>query len=31
MTRRLLALTRASSQDRPVIQAVLTELVKAAG
>lgn len=31
MNRRLLALTRTSSQDRPIIQAVLTELLKAAG
>ncbi|HEX2904766.1 MAG TPA: LysR family transcriptional regulator [Jatrophihabitans sp.] len=31
MGRRLLALTRTSSQDRPVVRAVLTELVKAAG
>lgn len=31
MSRRLLALTRASSQDRPIIRAVLGELVKAAG
>lgn len=31
MNRRLLALTRTSSQERPVIQAVLNELVKAAG
>jgi molybdate transport repressor ModE-like protein len=30
MTRRLLALTRSSSQERPVIQATLTELAKAA-
>jgi molybdate transport repressor ModE-like protein len=31
MNRRLLALTRTSSQDRPIIRAVLDELVKAAG
>jgi molybdate transport repressor ModE-like protein len=31
MHRRLLALTRTSSQDRPIIRAVLTELAKAAG
>jgi len=31
MSRRLLALTRSSSQDRPIIQATLDELVKAAG
>ncbi len=31
MNRRLLALTRTSSQDRPIIRAVLTELGKAAG
>jgi molybdate transport repressor ModE-like protein len=31
MNRRLLALTRTSSQDRPIIRAVLEELVKAAG
>ncbi|MDQ1722881.1 MAG: hypothetical protein QOI26_2615, partial [Pseudonocardiales bacterium] len=31
MTRRLLALTRSSSQDRPVIRAALDELVKATG
>lgn len=31
MNRRLLALTRTSSQDRPIIQAVLTELLKAVG
>jgi molybdate transport repressor ModE-like protein len=31
MNRRLLALTRTSSQERPIIQAVLIELVKAAG
>jgi len=31
MRRRLLALTRSSSQQRPVVRAVLTELVKAAG
>ena len=31
MSRRLLALTRSSSQDRPVIRAALDELVKAAG
>jgi len=31
MSRRLLALTRTSSQDRPVIRAVLDQLVKAAG
>ncbi|MGI8667065.1 MAG: LysR family transcriptional regulator [Jatrophihabitans sp.] len=31
MTRRLLALTRTSSQQRPIIRAVLTELAKAAG
>jgi molybdate transport repressor ModE-like protein len=30
MNRRLMALTRTSSKDRPVIEAVLTELVKAA-
>lgn len=30
MNRRLLALTRTSSQERPIIQAVLTELLKAA-
>lgn len=30
MNRRLLALTRTSSQERPVVRAVLTELVKAA-
>ena len=30
MSRRLLALTRTSSQERPVVRAVLTELVKAA-
>jgi molybdate transport repressor ModE-like protein len=30
MNRRLLALTRTSSQERPIIRAVLTELVKAA-
>jgi molybdate transport repressor ModE-like protein len=31
MHRRLLALTRTSSQDRPIIRAVLSELAKAAG
>jgi molybdate transport repressor ModE-like protein len=31
MSRRLLALTRSSSQDRPIIRAALDELVKAAG
>jgi len=31
MSRRLLALTRSSSQDRPVIRATLDELAKAAG
>jgi molybdate transport repressor ModE-like protein len=31
MSRRLLALTRTSSQDRPIIRAVLDQLVKAAG
>jgi molybdate transport repressor ModE-like protein len=31
MTRRLLALTRSSSQDRPIIRAALDELVKATG
>jgi molybdate transport repressor ModE-like protein len=31
MTRRLLALTRTSSQDRPIIRAALDELVKATG
>jgi molybdate transport repressor ModE-like protein len=31
MSRRLLALTRTSSQDRPIIRAVLAELSKAAG
>lgn len=31
MNRRLLALTRTSSQDRPIIQAVLAALLKAAG
>ncbi len=31
MQRRLLALTRSSSQDRPIIRAALDELVKAAG
>lgn len=31
MNRRLLALTRSSSQDRPIIRAVLDELAKAAG
>ncbi len=31
MSRRLLALTRTSSQDRPVIRAALSELIKAAG
>ena len=31
MSRRLLALTRSSSQDRPIIRAALDELVKATG
>ena len=31
MSRRLLALTRSSSQDRPIIRATLDELAKAAG